>query len=134
MAVHLDEALAGAQVRPETAAVLRGLFAPPAADDGAAWARVLHEHLVRICRIAHARGVRVVLLGYPFARPALEDVQRAVAAELRVPFVNVREHFDRLLQTRARDELFVRDGHCTDAGYDAVAALAAPAVAAALRQ
>ena len=31
--------------------------------------------------------------------------------------VAVRARFDRELKTRPREELFVRNGHCTDAGY-----------------
>ena len=57
----------------------------------------------------------------------------AVAAEeAGAGFVPVMSRFGQELKRRARNELFVRDGHCNDAGYALMAELVAPAVAAAL--
>ena len=84
-----------------------------------------------MCR---ARGIKLVVLGYPFPHPQLEAVQRAAAERLQAPFVPLRERFDRELATRPWDDLFVKNGHCNDTGYTIVAELAAAAVDAALKR
>lgn len=101
--------------------------------DSAAWREVLAAHLRDLIAVARQHGAAVVLLSYPFHQVGAEAVARTVAAELGVPFVAVRERFDRELQTRARSELFVADGHCNDAGYQIVAELVAEVVAPLLR-
>lgn len=109
----------------ELARVLDEVFG---GGDDAGWTGVLRQHLERMAALAQSRGVQMVIVGYPFHQEPVERVQRETAAALGVPFVAVHERFARELQTRSRDELFVRDGHCNDAGYAIVAALVAAAV------
>jgi lysophospholipase L1-like esterase len=97
------------------------------------WAAALEANMLEAGRICKERGIRVVIVGYPFPHPGLEAIQRKVAAKLAAPFIDVRARFDHELQTRAREELFVRDGHCTDAGYVLIAELVAPTVLSLLR-
>lgn len=99
-------------------------------EDGAEWTETLAAHLTGIHAVARSRGVDMILLTYPFLQPNAEPVQRAVAAELGIPLVEVRKRLDRALETQTRAELFVDDGHCNDAGYR----LVAEEVAAALVQ
>lgn len=115
-----------------TRSALRQVLTAAHADDGSEvlWAATLEHHLLLIGRLCAERGTQMILLGYPFAHAELERVQRSVAAQLGVPFVAVRERFDRELQTRSHDELFVRNGHCSDAGYAILAELAAAAIEA----
>lgn len=117
-----DRAGAMATLRP----LLRTLHAGDASN---AWAGVLREHLEHIAGLARRHGAKVVLLSYPFFNAELEGTLREAATALAVPFVAVRERFDEELQHRSREQLFVRDGHCSDAGYAIVAALVADAVA-----
>lgn len=114
------------RVRAGAAAALRACWD----DDGgeAAWAPTLREHMLAIGRHCADRGIRVVVVGYPFAQEALERAQRDVASALGAPFVPLEPRFAREAAARGRDALFVRDGHCSDAGY----ALAAQEVAAAV--
>lgn len=121
--------------RPATQAALRNVLqAVYAGEDSHAWEQVLRDHLLAMGHLAAARGVRVVVLSYPFFQPDVEAVQREVAQALGAPFVPVRERFDRELRTRDRGELFARDGHCNDAGYAIVAEMAAAAVLPLLTQ
>lgn len=129
-AAALDEAGPG---RAGCAAFLRVLDEAPGAAD-APWLDVLRQHLQRMVALARARGVKLVLVGYPYFQEPVERVQREVAAAAGIPFVAVRERFDRELQTRARTELFVPDGHCNDAGYAIVAELVADVVAPLLQR
>lgn len=116
--------------RPGSTATLRPLLrALHAGDTSNAWAGVLRQHLEHVAALARRRGATVVLLSYPFFNAELEATQREAAAALGVPFVAVRERFDQELRQRAREQLFVRDGHCSDAGYAIVAAMAAEAIA-----
>jgi lysophospholipase L1-like esterase len=93
-----------------------------------AWPQGLEANMLEAGRICKERGIRVVVIGYPFPHPGLEAVQRKVASQLSAPFVDVRERFDRELETRRREDLFVRDGHCSDAGYAILAELVSPVV------
>ncbi|HEX5052111.1 MAG TPA: GDSL-type esterase/lipase family protein [Planctomycetota bacterium] len=106
--------------------MLDEVYAGKGADE---WAAVLREHLAGMHEIARSRGVQLVVLGYPFAQPMVEQAQREAARSLGVPFVAIRERFDRELRTRAREDLFVPDGHCSDAGYALIADLVSQAVA-----
>lgn len=90
--------------------------------------RVLEQHLRSIVQRCRARGTKVVLLGYPLPVDDLTEVQRGVAAALQVPFVPCLPAFAAALQGRRREELYVRDGHCTDAGYALMAATALPGI------
>jgi lysophospholipase L1-like esterase len=51
-----------------------------------------------------------------------------VAERLGAPFVSLLQRFDAELKTRKREELFVSNGHCTDAGYEIVAELVSQVV------
>jgi len=123
-----------AQVDEPVRARWRAILEPAYGEDGAAapWAATLSDHLLQIGALCRDRGIRLVVLGYPFPHPQLESVQRTTAQQLGVPFVPLRERFDRELATRAWSELFVQNGHCNDAGYAIVAEQAAAAVSAAL--
>jgi len=129
-AAALDAAPTDAARRERWRDLLLAAFAETA--DAAPWAATLEDHVLQIGALCASRGIRLVILGYPFAHPQLEAVQRRAAERLGAPFVFVRERFDRELTTRAWDELFVANGHCNDAGYAIVAELAAAAVTTAL--
>ncbi len=99
--------------------------------DEAGWRAVLREHMTMIGEMARRNGTRVVVLSYPFYSPEVEPEQIAAAATLGASFVPVRERFDAELKARPRSDLFVRDGHCSDAGYAIVAEMVAEQIAAA---
>ena len=133
--LHFAAALDGADgADPERRERWRTLLRAAYDEDAgtAPWAATLADHLLQIGALCRDRGIRLVVIGYPFPHPQLEAVQRAAAERLAVPFVFVRERFDRELATRKWDELFVQNGHCNDAGYEIVAEMAATAVASAL--
>lgn len=132
---HFANVLAAvAATHARAAAALRARFeALYAGDDDGAWTQILRDHLRVLGEFAVRRGARVVVLSYPFFQPQVEEAQRAAAEALGATFVLVRERFDRELRTRPRSDLFVRDGHCNDAGYAIVAELAADAVQPLLR-
>jgi len=119
---QVDHALGSKAIDPAFANLIRSVVAE--VYDGEAsteWTGVLREHLVVIGRRAQAHGAQVVLVSYPFSQPPVEHAQRAAADELACPFVDVRSRFDRELENRPREDLFVKDGHCNDAGYEIVA-------------
>lgn len=81
------------------------------------------------------RGVQLVILSYPFHQALVEQRQREIAREpSRAVQLAIRERFDVELQSRAPQELFVADGHCSDAGYAIMAAMVAQAIAPLLRR
>lgn len=97
-----------------------------------AWLGVLQDHLLVMAERARAAGAQIVFGSYPF----LGDHQaalRAAAEASAAPFVPVHDRFARELQTRPREQLFVADGHCTDAGYAIMAEEFAAIVARLLR-
>jgi lysophospholipase L1-like esterase/Tfp pilus assembly protein PilF len=107
---------------------------------GTGWAdrtelcRVLAGHLRQIVQRCRDRGASVVVLGYPLPVEDIEAVQAEVAAEMQVPFVPCLPAFTAALRAHAREHLYVRDGHCTDAGYELMAATLQEKVLAGLRQ
>lgn len=132
-ATALDAApIADGERRERWRSTLRAAF--DEAEDATPWAPVLADHMTQIGELCRTRGIHLVVLGYPFPHARLEAVQRATAESLGVPFVAVRERFDAELAKHAWDELFVKNGHCNDAGYAIVAELAAGPVADALRR
>lgn len=102
-------------------------------SDRAPMLRVLEGHLRLITGQCRARGARVVLLTYPLAVADLEALYLRVGRELEVPVVRCLPRFEQELQRRKHEDLYIRDGHCTDAGYALMAEVAAPAVELALR-
>ncbi|MFY9343244.1 MAG: hypothetical protein WAT39_12180, partial [Planctomycetota bacterium] len=99
----------------------------------AEWCAVLGDHLRAVHRFARARGVAVVLVSYPFRQHDVERAQRDMAEASGLRFVAVHERFEREIAAGRRAELFVADGHCTDAGYGLIAELVAEAIAPLLR-
>ena len=110
--------------------ILRGIFdEDPAA---APWATTLEAHLVQLGEHCRRRGIRFLVVGYPFRHDGLEGAQRRAAQRLGAPFVDVRAAFTAALQGVDRSALFVANGHCNDAGYELLAKVVADAVVAAL--
>ena len=129
----IDRASTG---EPKVIAAIRERFRKAWDDhtiESDSWGAGLEANMLEAGRICKERGIRVVIIGYPFPHPGLKAIQRRVATELAVPFVDVCERFDHELRSRAREELFVRDGHCSDVGYALIAELVAPTVLALLR-
>ncbi|MGH7151517.1 MAG: hypothetical protein ACREIU_12505, partial [Planctomycetota bacterium] len=58
---------------------------------------------------------------YPLPTPAMDFVKRRVAEETGSGWVDLPAIFSAHLQTRRREDLFVADGHCNDAGYEVMA-------------
>lgn len=132
-AAHVDAALAARAVPAARAAELRERLAA-ARRPRESRLDVLSHHLRQLVARVRAAGAVPVLLTYPedlvgqhphlaeFARQegvALVDLARAFAA--------------RLAAGARRDELFVPDGHCNDAGYRLMAECVAEDAAARLR-
>lgn len=90
---------------------------------------VMIDHLRQMARWCREQGAEVLLCTYPWNGGSIERAQRAAAEKEHVRFVDLATRFDVLLRTRKREELFVPDGHCNDAGY----AIIAEEIAAALR-
>ncbi|MBI4880964.1 MAG: SGNH/GDSL hydrolase family protein [Planctomycetes bacterium] len=82
-------------------------------------------HLGRIAAKCRAEGAVLALLVYPEQQDTVESAARAVASEQDVDLIDVRAAFAELLRARPRAELFIADGHCTDAGYAVIADLVA---------
>jgi hypothetical protein len=80
------------------------------------WQQVLAAHLEAIDDVVTSFGARCIFGSYPF-NGAQNQVVRNTAAARAIDFVAVSERFERELTTRRREELFVADGHCSDAGY-----------------
>ncbi len=121
----VDEFAPSAERRAE----LRGLW--HRADNRAAgYGLVLERHLQRVAALVQAAGARLVLLDYPLRLPVVEEIVDRVAGAHGAERVRLGSVFEELLRERQRDELFVPDGHCNDAGYEVIA----DQVAAVLRQ
>jgi hypothetical protein len=131
----LDAALTeAAALAPDAIAswrpILRGILDED--PDAAPWAATLEAHLVQLGEHCRERGIRFLVVGYPFRHDGLEGAQRRAAARLNVPFVDVRAAFTAALGTADRSALFVANGHCNDAGYELLAKVVADAALAAL--
>jgi lysophospholipase L1-like esterase len=93
-----------------------------AADgDFAALASVLSVHLARIVALCRRRGAQPLFVGYPFDAEYVDEAFESVARAMAVPYVRNAARFDDEVTRRPREELFISDGHCTDAGYDLLA-------------
>ena len=104
-------------------------------DDGSAtpWAATMRHHMLAIGRLCAERDIKLVILDYPFPHPELERIQHDVADALPATQVSIRARFDQELKTRKKAELFVRNGHCNDAGYRIMAEQTAAAISPLLR-
>lgn len=95
---------------------------------------VLVEHLTRLVDLCRERNITVFLLNYPTTRTKaatreeVDESQRLVAEETGTRLINLRAHFRRLMQSHEREEYFVADGHCNDAGYAEIARVVAAAL------
>lgn len=99
--------------------------------DQSAWQEVLRGHLLLLGDMARRNGTKLVLLNYPFGGP-VTDTLKAAAETLGAQWVDVAGRFMTELRSRPREELFVADGHCNDAGYALVAEIVADQVIGAL--
>ncbi|MCR9244449.1 MAG: SGNH/GDSL hydrolase family protein [bacterium] len=116
-----------AEFEPILAEVYRG-------EGNPAWRDILRDHLERMGQRAIAAGAAVIVLGYPSHDPARARTQADAARRIGARWLDLSPHFARELRGRERSELFIRDGHCTDAGYGLIADLVADEVAELLRR
>ena len=88
------------------------------------YSRTLHQHLAIIVDHAASRRVRVAISGYPFKEEAVQGPLEQIAEERNLPFVANESEFIRRVTkgVNRTDELYVADGHCTDLGYEIIAA------------
>jgi len=93
---------------------------------------VLDSHLRQAVGRCRALGSEPVLVSYPWPDAFGESVARSLAEELGVAWVAVHEAFSGARSAEPDIELFVRDGHCNDRGYDLMAEAVAHAVEARL--
>jgi hypothetical protein len=124
----VGERLSPAGLDAQGLSVLRQAYDEVHGTGASEWVSVLRSHLLRAETLARSRDARTLFLTYPFSTE-LEKLQRTVAAETEATLVNIRERMQSELDNRPRDELFVADGHCTDAGYGVMAEEAAAAIA-----
>jgi len=94
--------------------------------DGAEAAKVLAEHLARMAVLIRESGAQPVYLTYPIQQQA-DTILRETAADLGLPFVDVRSQFQQHLLTQKQkwEALRAPDGHCNDAGYRIMAGIIA---------
>lgn len=99
--------------------LLRGLGEAPS------W-EALEANLAWLVEETLAAGATPLVLSYPFCPEDIGAVQSRVALAEGARWIDVCSRFGRELESSSWYELFVADGHCTEAGY----ALVAEAVAA----
>jgi tetratricopeptide (TPR) repeat protein len=126
----LDEGFFLAEATGEEQVAVRRRFAELHESQSETPPTTFIDHLTQIVRWVREQGAEPLLCVYPFHGGVLETGQREVAARERVRLVDLTARFDELLATRSKNELFVPDGHCNDAGYGFMA----EEVAAALRE
>jgi lysophospholipase L1-like esterase len=119
---------AAAALGDERRRQLEGLITTARDPDRDAFTRTLAHHLERMGELCKAHGAELLVLSYPFSNAAIEAAQKRGAAAGGARFVNVRERFDALRGKHKREELFIRDGHCTDLGYSFMAEAAEAAL------
>jgi hypothetical protein len=93
---------------------------------------ILRQHLAMIQDLARRHGVETVISSYPSSRAAPRETYRTAAGQGGSLYAPVAERFERELLLRPREELFVPDGHCSDAGYELVARTVAEVIAGSL--
>ncbi|MHC5065157.1 MAG: SGNH/GDSL hydrolase family protein [Planctomycetota bacterium] len=129
MAEDALEGLAVGEQRDLAEGIIAEAFASPDA-----YAGVLAKHLEIMIQMCREAGATPVLLSYPFKVDLVRNAQQQVALALEVNLVEIRGRFTKELRTRAREELFVADGHCNDAGYRIIAEMVAAAIRGRLRR
>jgi lysophospholipase L1-like esterase len=113
---------------------LRAVVAKSSAGPGSGPIDVLEEHVTRIIDLCSERKVATFLLTYPSPRSKtgtgeeLARAQRLLAERTGARLIDVRGHFKRLMQSHEREEYFIADGHCNDAGYAEMARVIADAL------
>jgi lysophospholipase L1-like esterase len=88
-------------------------------------AAVLSIHLTRMAEFCRSRGAQLVVMNYPEPLGELGDAIAETARRGGLPFLDVEADFRTALRSTAREQLFVADGHCNDAGYARIARLVA---------
>ncbi|MGE0143773.1 MAG: GDSL-type esterase/lipase family protein [Planctomycetota bacterium] len=88
-------------------------------------AAVLSIHLMRMAEFCRSRGAQLVVLNYPEPLGELGDSIAETARRGGLPLIDVEADFRIALRSTQRDQLFVADGHCNDAGYARIARLVA---------
>jgi lysophospholipase L1-like esterase len=101
--------------------------------DGAEASLILSQHLARMAVEIRESGARPVFLTYPVHQQA-EAVLRETAAELNLPFLEVRSLFQQQLGQRKWEQLRAPDGHCNDEGYRLMASVIAAGLQPILQQ
>ncbi len=90
--------------------------------------RVLLGHVALIRELVEDAGAVLVLATYPEREPVVDEAIRTAAQRLEVPLADAAARFDEVLPDTTREQLFVADGHCTDAGYALLATTVADRV------
>jgi len=62
-------------------------------------------------------GAQPILLTYPWEISNICYGLRTVANEVNVPLIDMTPVYQKLLETEKREDYFIKDGHCNDAGY-----------------
>jgi len=120
--------IAAAGLEPAARERLDSLARDAAGD--AAVGTTLEAHLRQAVALCRSRGATPLLLSYPFRDRQQHPVFARFSADDELRRVSLHVEFERLLQDHAREEYFVADGHCNDAGYDVIARLVADALLA----
>lgn len=105
-----------------------GAEATSGTSDEAAIGATLESHLRQAIALCRSRGATPVLLSYPFRDRHQARVFARFSADAELRRVALHIEFERLLGHRSREELFVPDGHCNDAGYEVIARLVSDAL------
>ncbi len=100
--------------------------------DGAEASLILSQHLARMAVEIRESGALPVFLTYPVQQQA-EAVLRETAAELDLPFIEVRNRFREALGQRKWEDVRAPDGHCNDDGYRIMAGIMADGLRPILR-
>lgn len=97
-------------------------------SDEAAVGATLESHLRQAIALCRSRGATPVLLSYPFRDRHQARVFAHFSADAALRRVALHVEFEQLLDHCTREELFVADGHCNDAGYAVIATVVADAL------
>ena len=119
----------GVSVDKEFGPILDEVYAEKQDDE---WLAVVRDNLVSLGQVARRSGAEVVVLSYPTGNARAS--QREAARMLGARWAPVKARFDEELETRTRSELFVPDGHCSDAGYELIAEVVSEHVLELLRK